>query len=134
MKKTTIALLVTGVAFAASSTWAADEAAGKPLTAEQQQQRSALIQQYDANKDGVLDNKEAKKMSRADKKALGKLGGVGTAKKSAAPEKAKGEAKAAKGKAKEATEQGKAAPAGATNAVKATQSTEGAPAKDKGKK
>jgi len=123
MKITTIALLVTGVAFAASSTWAADEGAGKPLSAEQQQQRSALIQQYDANKDGVLDNKEAKKMSRADKKALGKLGGVGTAKKSAAPEKAKGEAKAAEGKAKEATEPGKAA-----------QPTEGAPAKDKGKK
>ena len=106
--------LVTGMSLAACSAWAADAEAGKGLTAEQQQQRSALIQEYDVNKDGALDKNEAKEMSKADKKALAKLGGVGTAKKGAEAEKAAVAEQA--GKAKEEPK------AAETNAVKAGKS------------
>ncbi len=77
----------------ALSVQAADKDPGKALTPEQQKQRAELIKKYDTNKDGVLDQTEAKKMSRADKKALAKLGGIGSAQnpeekgKDGAPEK-----------------------------------------------
>ena len=87
MKRTWIVGLVTGMGLVACSTWAADAEAGKGLTAEQQRERNALIQKYDANKDGVLDKDEAKQMSKADKKALAKVGGIGTTKKDVKPEK-----------------------------------------------
>ena len=57
----------------------------KPLSAEQQAQRKVLIQKYDTNRDGVLDNKEAKAMDKADKKALAKLAGSGVVTIDAAP-------------------------------------------------
>lgn len=79
MKRTLIAGVVLGLGLVGWSAWA--EESGKPLSAEQQAQRKVLIQKYDTNRDGVLDNKEAKAMDKADKKALAKLGGVGTAKK-----------------------------------------------------
>ena len=87
-----------GMAVTAGSAWAGDAEAGKGLTADQQRQRSALIQKYDVNKDGVLDKKEVKQMSKVDKKALAKVGGIGTAKKSAKTEQAEGTEKAAKEK------------------------------------
>jgi len=119
MKKTTIAVLATGLTLMGGAAWAADREAGKALTAEQQQQRSALIQKYDANQDGILDNKEAKRMSKADKKALAKLGGVGTAKKSAEAQKGKDreEVQQAKEKQKPSTE------ANAQKAVKRPEKT-----------
>jgi high-affinity K+ transport system ATPase subunit B len=90
MKRTFIAGLAIGC-FTLVSAWAAED--GKPLSAEQQQQRDAVIQKYDANKDGVLDKSEMKQLSKQDKKTLARTGGVGTAKKGAseasgAPEKA----------------------------------------------
>jgi hypothetical protein len=103
MKTTLMAGLVVAIGLAAGSVRAADEGAGKPLTAEQQQQRTALITKYDVNTDGVLDKQEMKKLSRSDKKALAKLGGVGTAKKSAEPG-ATAKSKEEKAKAGEATE------------------------------
>jgi hypothetical protein len=110
MKKKWIAGLVMGLV--ACSAWAADGEGGKKLTAEQQQQRSALIQKYDANKDGTLDKKESKQMSKADKKALAKLGGVGTAKKSGEAEKGSAREKARKTKEEKKAAEAKAETAG----------------------
>ena len=119
------------MSLAACSTWAADAEAGKGLTAEQQQQRSALIQKYDVNKDGALDKKESKQMSKADKKALAKLGGIGTAKKGAEAEKTAEVEKVGKAK-----EEQKAAKANAEKAGKSEKNGKDAvkPAKGKGKK
>jgi hypothetical protein len=47
------------------------------LTAEQQQQRQALVQKYDANKDGRLDAEERKAVSEADRKVLRSFGPPG---------------------------------------------------------
>lgn len=65
----------------ALSSSAAEGRGRKPLSPEQQQTRDTIIQKYDANKDGVLDKAELKQISKRDKKALAKTGGVGTAKK-----------------------------------------------------
>ncbi len=92
MKNKCIAVLVMGLGFAWAAQ-AADSDAGKGLTPEQQRERAALIQKYDVNKDGVLDKTEAKNMSKADKKALAKLDGIGTAKKAAKGEKSDQKAK-----------------------------------------
>ena len=101
------------IGLTAGSVRAADEGAGKPLTAEQQQQRNELIAKYDVNKDGVLDKQESKKLSRSDKKALAKLGGVGTAKKSGEPgEPAKAKEEKAKPEAKEKAPEAKPESAG----------------------
>jgi len=89
MNKTVIAGLVLGVVMTAGSVKAGDEEVAKKLSPEQQAERTALIAKYDANKDGLLDNKEANQMSHADKLALAKSGGVGTAKKGVKGEKVK---------------------------------------------
>lgn len=78
MKKISIAVLLMAFGFG-WSTQAGDPEAGKGLTPEQQKQRTELIKKYDTNKDGVLDKTEAKNISKEDKKALARLGGVGTA-------------------------------------------------------
>jgi hypothetical protein len=73
MKKTLLISLV--MVFGTSLSVLAAER-GRPLTPEQKQQRDAVIQKYDANKDGVLDKTEIKSLSKADKKTLAKTGGV----------------------------------------------------------
>lgn len=78
MKKIFFSVLVAAFGLAWSAQ-AADKDPGKALTPEQQKERAELVKKYDTNKDGVLDKTEAKKMSRGDKKALAKLGGIGTA-------------------------------------------------------
>jgi colicin import membrane protein len=118
MKTKWIAGVVLGLGLLAGPTWAADAEAGKGLTAEQQEQRGALVTKYDANLDGRLDEKEAKAMSRADKRALAKLGGIGTAKKSVKEEKAEAKEKAAKEKAEKAAKAAEAKKA-AKDAAKA---------------
>jgi hypothetical protein len=77
MKKSLILGLLVGCATALSAS-AAEDQGEKTLTPEQQETRNAIIQKYDANKDGILDKTELKKISRSDKKALAKVGGVGT--------------------------------------------------------
>jgi hypothetical protein len=126
MKTKWITGVVLGLGLLAGTTWAADAEAGKGLTAEQQEQRGALVTKYDANLDGRLDEKEAKAMSRTDKRALAKVGGIGTAKKSAKQEKAEAKEKAAKEKAEKAEK--------AAAAKKAEKSGEKTPPGGKGKK
>ena len=45
------------------------------LTEEQKQQRAALVQKYDANKNGKLDPEERKNISEEDRKLLRPPGG-----------------------------------------------------------
>lgn len=65
-------LLITAVCAAigwsltAADQTAADQQKAK-LTPEQRQERKALIEKYDANKDGKLDKDELAKMSQEDK-------------------------------------------------------------------
>lgn len=55
---------------------AADATTDKPkLTDEQKAQRKALIEKYDANKDGKLDKDERGKMSKEDKDKWQSFGG-----------------------------------------------------------
>ena len=92
------------VAFGTTLAVCAAESHGKPLTAEQKQQRDAVIQKYDANKDGVLDKSELKGVSKAGKKVLAKTGGVPTTKgeaKAEASEKTEKAEKELKGKKQE---------------------------------
>lgn len=49
--------------------------AAAKLTAEQKAEKKALIEKYDANKDGKLDKDEIAKMEQKDKDAWAKLQG-----------------------------------------------------------
>jgi hypothetical protein len=54
----------------------AADATDKPkLTAEQKADRKALIEKYDANKDGKIDKEERAKMTKEDKDKWQSLGG-----------------------------------------------------------
>jgi hypothetical protein len=66
MKKLLVALMT--VACALAITAKAADATDKPkLTKEQKSERKALIDKYDANKDGKIDKEERAKMSKEDK-------------------------------------------------------------------
>ncbi len=87
-------LLLIGIILGSATVWSvnAQDAAGRQgLTEEQAQQRKALIEKYDTDGDGVLSKSEQKKLSKDDKKALAKTGGVGTAGKPAKEPKQKQE-------------------------------------------
>jgi hypothetical protein len=68
MKKTLLAAIIAMVGW---SLVAADQTAAsqqtQKLTRDQKQERKALIEKYDANKDGKLDKDELAKMSQEDK-------------------------------------------------------------------
>jgi Ca2+-binding EF-hand superfamily protein len=68
MKKTLLAAIIAmvGWSLVAADQTAADQQKQK-LTREQRQERKALIEKYDANKDGKLDKDELAKMSQEDK-------------------------------------------------------------------
>ena len=75
---------ITTVLLSCAAAWTANaqEADGrKGLSEEQAKQRQSLIEKYDADGDGVLSKSEQKTLSKADKQALAKTGGVGTARK-----------------------------------------------------
>lgn len=77
-------ILLTSVVLGCATVWsvnAQDVGGRKGLTDEDSQQRKVLIEKYDVDGDGVLSKSEQKKLSKADKKALAKTGGVGTARK-----------------------------------------------------
>jgi hypothetical protein len=61
-----------------ASVQAQDVDGRKGLSEDDAKARQSVIEKYDANGDGVLDKKEQKKLSKADKKTLAKTGGVGT--------------------------------------------------------
>ena len=66
MKKLLVAIMTAGCALAITAK--AADATDKPkLTKEQKADRKALIEKYDANKDGKLDKEERAKMSKEDK-------------------------------------------------------------------
>ena len=75
-------LLLIGIALGSAAVMSAraqDVQGRQGLTEEQAQQRKALIEKYDTDGDGVLSKSEQKKLSKDDKKALAKTGGIGTA-------------------------------------------------------
>lgn len=66
MNKLLVALMTAACALAITAK--AADATDKPkLTDEQKAQRKALIEKYDANKDGKIDKNERAKMSKEDK-------------------------------------------------------------------
>jgi len=74
MKKLLVALMTAACAFAITAK--AADATDKPkLTDEQKAQRKALIEKYDANKDGKIDKEERAKMSKEDKEKWQSFGG-----------------------------------------------------------
>jgi len=79
MKKSLIVGLLT-VAITGLTVHAQEAESGKSKrTPEQAAQRQALIEKYDTNKDGKLSKDERAAMSKEDKQALAKTGGVGKA-------------------------------------------------------
>ena len=54
---------------------AADDADKPKLTKEQKAERKALIEKYDANKDGKIDKEERAKMTKEDKEKWQSLSG-----------------------------------------------------------
>ncbi|HON08804.1 MAG TPA: hypothetical protein PLW02_11970 [Verrucomicrobiota bacterium] len=70
MKKiliTSLCAMVAGMLCAADQTAPADKGQKAKPTAEQKQERKALIDKYDLNKDGKLDKDEIAKMTQEDK-------------------------------------------------------------------
>ncbi len=70
MKKllvTSLCAMVAGMLCAADQNVPADQGQKAKPTPEQKQERKALIEKYDANKDGKLDKDEMAKMSQEDK-------------------------------------------------------------------
>jgi len=64
-------------AFALALTAKAADATDKPkLTKEQKAERKALIEKYDANKDGKIDREERAKMTKEDKEKWQSFGGA----------------------------------------------------------
>ena len=87
-------LLLTGLVLGCATVWtvnAQDVQGRKGLTKEESNQREALIGKYDADGDGVLSKNEQKSLSKEDKKALARTGGVGTARKAPKDPAQKGE-------------------------------------------
>jgi hypothetical protein len=74
MKKLLVALMTLACAFAITAK-AADDTDKPKLTKEQKAERKALIEKYDANKDGKIDKEERAKMSKEDKEKWQSLGG-----------------------------------------------------------
>lgn len=94
MKRFVVSLVTFGGAFALS----AQDAEGRPgLTEEQANARQAIVEQHDADGDGLLSRQERKGLTKEEKKALAKTGGVGTARK--APTLADAKASEGDGKA-----------------------------------
>lgn len=66
MKRLVVAFIT--AAFALTMTAKAADSTDKPkLTKEEKAERKALIEKYDANKDGKIDKDERTKMSKEDK-------------------------------------------------------------------
>lgn len=66
MKKLLVAIMTAACALAITAK--AADATDKPkLTKEQKAERKALIEKYDANKDGKIDKEERAKMTKEDK-------------------------------------------------------------------
>ena len=74
MKKLLVALLTAACALAITAK-AADDTDKPKLTKEQKSERKALIEKYDANKDGKIDKEERAKMSKEDKEKWQSLSG-----------------------------------------------------------
>ena len=77
-------MITLGLGCAAWFTANAQDAEGRRGLSEQEtKDRQVVIEKYDADGDGVLSKSEQKALSKEDKKALAKSGGVGTAGKAA---------------------------------------------------
>jgi hypothetical protein len=75
MKKLLAAIMTAACALAITAK--AADATDKPkLTKEQKAERKALIEKYDANKDGKLDKEERAKMTKEDKEKLQSFSGA----------------------------------------------------------
>jgi hypothetical protein len=74
MKRLLVAFMTLACAFALTAK-AADSTDKPKLTKEEKAERKALIEKYDANKDGKLDKEERAKMSKEDKEKWQSFGG-----------------------------------------------------------
>jgi len=74
MKKLLVAFMTVACALAITAK-AADDTDKPKLTKEQKSERKALIEKYDANKDGKIDKEERAKMTKEDKEKWQSLGG-----------------------------------------------------------
>jgi hypothetical protein len=75
MKKLLVALMTAACALAITAK-AADDSDKPKLSKEQKAERKALIEKYDANKDGKIDKDERAKMSKDDKEKWQNLSGA----------------------------------------------------------
>jgi hypothetical protein len=73
MKKLLVAMLA--LSCAAAITANAEDTNSSGSASDRKAERKALIEKYDANKDGKLDKDEVSKMSQEDKDKWKKLGG-----------------------------------------------------------
>ncbi len=72
MKK--LMVIAVGLLIAGALSVSAAEGTKKELTPEQQKLRKEMIEKYDANKDGKIDEGEAAKISDADKAKMKEAG------------------------------------------------------------
>ncbi len=75
MKKLLVALMTAACALAITAK-AADDTDKPKLTKDQKSEKKALIEKYDANKDGKIDKEERAKMSKEDKEKWQSLSGA----------------------------------------------------------
>jgi hypothetical protein len=74
MKKLLVAIMTLACALAITAK-AADDTAKPKLTKEQKSEKKALVEKYDANKDGKIDKEERTKMTKEDKEKWQSLSG-----------------------------------------------------------
>jgi hypothetical protein len=86
MKKLLVAFMTAACALAITAK-AADDTDKPKLTKEQKAERKALVEKYDANKDGKIDKEERAKMSKDDKEKWQSLSGAKKKDKKAADSK-----------------------------------------------
>ncbi len=72
MKK--LLIIVLGLLVAGTVTVSAAKGQRKQLTPEQEKLKKEMMEKYDANKDGKIDDQEAAKIDRADKKKMKEAG------------------------------------------------------------
>ena len=75
MKKLLVAIMTVACALAITAK-AADDTDKPKLTKDQKSEKKALIEKYDANKDGKIDKEERAKMSKEDKEKWQSLSGA----------------------------------------------------------
>ena len=69
-----ILIIALGILVAGAVTVSAAKGQKKEQTPEQQKLKKEMVEKYDANKDGKVDEQEAAKIDRADKKKMKEAG------------------------------------------------------------